>query len=78
MIKIKRIYAGIVAVAAHWRHLLLIVEGFLPFSPPDFCGNNGKKAIRELRFEFTHSGAVSYVSLIKCFLFAGTKAKRVI
>jgi len=36
MIKIKRIYAGIVAVAAHWRQPFIDRRGFLPFLAPDF------------------------------------------
>jgi hypothetical protein len=56
MIKIKRIYAGIVAVAAHWRQPFIDRRGFFAFSRPEFLAENNGKSNRELRFEFTHSG----------------------
>ncbi len=56
MIKIKRIYAGIVAVAARWRQPFIDRRGFFAFSCPEFLARNNGKSNRELRFEFTHSG----------------------
>jgi len=56
MVKIKRIYAGIVAVAAGWRQPFIDRRGCFAFSGSKCVEGNNGESHRELRFEFAHSG----------------------
>ncbi len=56
MVKIKRIYAGIVAVAAGWRQPFIDRRGVFAISRSKYLERNNGQSYRELRLEFTYSG----------------------
>jgi hypothetical protein len=55
MVKIKRIYAGIIAVAVGWRQPFIDRRGFFAFFGSKCLERNYGEGNRKLGFEFTNS-----------------------
>lgn len=56
MVKIKRIYARIVAVAVGRRQPFIDRRGLFAFSRSKALAGNNEESNRELRLKFTYSG----------------------